>query len=508
MQASKLHCFCTLLIACLATPAAAQQQRESTPAPPPVSASLSSFNETRQDDDDEKDLLAKQLDEFNKRLQALESGAEKLDEAQKDGSFGERIGELEESFKDTAEAIEGIDDDLGAFAKMGHGDETMKVFGRLHADWWGFPDVGADIPLLEGQDPQDRFLFRRMRLGVGGNINDNMVYKIELEFAGGIESSYRDAYLGWTDLPILQTLLVGNQKRPYGLDHLNSSRYNIFIERPFAVEAFNQDARRLGIASYGVSKDLRYNWRYGVYNQELIQNKDGYIGDNYQAELTGRFASTWWYDECSGGRGYGHFAVSGSWGSPDGLGGLNNQARYRTRPEARSTLRWIDTGRIVGADEFLLGGVEYVFNAGPLNVTAEYQANRVERLDFFGDTLAFHGGYAQVAYFLTGEHIPWERDSGTLGRMKPFENFFSVCDCDGFVQRGLGAWQVAMRYSYADFSSLDIDGGVGSAATLALNWHWNPYARMQMNYIVGNISSQTTFDGDYQIFGVRFMVDF
>ncbi|MDG2015356.1 MAG: porin, partial [Pirellulaceae bacterium] len=131
------------------------------------------------------------------------------------------------------------------------------------------------------------------------------------------------------------------------------------------------------------------------------------------------------------------------------------------------------------------------------------------------DSVTFHGGYAQAAYFLTGEHMPWDRKTGTLGRIKPFENFFSVCDCDGFLQRGLGAWQVAARCSYADFSDQDINGGVGRSLTLGLNWYWNPYARMQFNYIFGNISDRgvpptaaPTVDGDYQIAGLRFMIDF
>ena len=94
-----------------------------------------------------------------------------------------------------------------------------------------------------------------MRFGVRGTVKDNMEYRIEMEFAGGNASEFRDAWLGFNELPVLQTLLIGNQKRPYGLDHLNSSRYNVFLERPFVIESFNQDARRFGIVSYGITED-------------------------------------------------------------------------------------------------------------------------------------------------------------------------------------------------------------------------------------------------------------
>ena len=93
-----------------------------------------------------------------------------------------------------------------------------------------------------------------------------MEYRVVLELAGGDDSEYRDVWIGFKDLAVLQKFLIGNQKRPYGLDHLNSSRFNVFQERPFVVEAFNQDSRRLGAVSYGVSDDERFNWRYGVYN--------------------------------------------------------------------------------------------------------------------------------------------------------------------------------------------------------------------------------------------------
>jgi phosphate-selective porin OprO/OprP len=151
--------------------------------------------------------------------------------------------------------------------------------------------------------------------------------------------------------------------------------------------------------------------------------------------------------------------------------------------------------------------VESVVNVGPTQVVSEYMFSDVDRLDAFGNHVQFHGGYAYISYFLTGEHMPWDRETGTLGRVKPFENFFAVCDCNGYPQRGMGAWQVAARYSYADFSDQDIQGGRGRALTLALNWYWNPYARMQFNYLLGDIE-RNPVGGDYQIAGARFSIDF
>ena len=88
-----------------------------------------------------------------------------------------------------------------------------------------------------------------------------------------------------------------------------------------------------------------------------------------------------------------------------------------------------------------------------------------------------------------------------------------VNTCDDCVESGWGAWQIAARWSYADFSDGDITGGVGEALTLGLNWYWNPNARLQFNYIAGRISGADeslggTAGGSYEIIGTRFNVDF
>ena len=338
----------------------------------------------------------------------------------------------------------------------------------------------------------------------------------------GNQSEFRDAWLGFKNLPFFQKVLIGNQKRPFGLDHLNSSRFNVFIERPYIIEAINEDARRLGIQSHNVSDDQGWNWRYGVFNQRNIQDEGNYTNNHLQLQLASRLARTYWYDEASGGRGYGHWAIAGSWAFPDGStpgdnGGPGpdaNEGRFRTRPEARTATRWLDTGRIAGADDYQLLAFEKVFNYGAFQFVGEYQTVFMDRDPGFGDNLTFHGGYVYLSYFLTGEHMSWNRKSGTLGRIIPHENFFCVRDGDGCTQRGIGAWQVALRASYADFNDDNIFGGIGRSLTFGVNWYWSPYARMQFNWVHGTIedngvtAAPALVSGDYDIVGFRFMVDF
>lgn len=458
-------------------------------------------------------------------------GAESRDESE---SFEQMLKDMQARWEKQDELNDEFTKSIESKVSPDSSAATMSIGGRIHTDYWAFPGDSPGVNTFETGDstvsPQDRFLFRRIRLHAEGEVSDNMLYKAETEFSGGNDFEIRDVYIGFKDLPYLQRLVIGNQKRPYGLDHINSSRYNIFIERPFIVESFNEDARRLGIVSYGVTDQQDWNWRYGVYNMRLIQDEGEYVSDHYQLELAGRLANTIWYDESSGGRGYAHWAISGSIAHPDGSAGGDpsapfapgdnrraaNEARFRHRPEARSSSRWIDTGRIAGAQWYELMGLEGVVNVGPVQVVGEYMNVWLQRDPAFGDDLFLHGGYAYASYFLTGEHMAWDREMGQLDRISPFENFFLVDRCNGGVGTGWGAWQVAVRYSYADLTDQNVFGGMGESVTLALVWYLNPNANLQLNYINGSISDRNVTDvngltftgGDYDIIGARLRIDF
>lgn len=402
-------------------------------------------------------------------------------------------------------------------------EPTFEMGGRIHLDHWGFPEATPGIGFFEnpstGDAPEDRFAFRRVRLEMQGNILENMLWRMQIDFAETDNIAFKDVYIGWTELPYNQEFHIGIQKRPLGLDHLNSSRFNIFLERPLVVEAFNEDARRLGMAMYGYTDDELYHWRYGVYNLENIATTGGYVGDSLQLSANGRLSSSPWYDETSGGRGYFHYAVAGMFARPDGsiaaTNSNNNEGRFRTRPEARSTNRWINTGRIAGARYYEILGLETILNVGAFQFVSEYQSTWLQRDTTTvgtGPDVHFHGAYAYVSYFLTGEHMAYNRKTGTLARTRPFQNFFLVDRCLGGHSTGWGAFQVAARYSYLDLTDEDIAGGVEHNYTLGMNWFWTAYSRVQFNAIYGTIDQHAPVggftDGDFWILGTRFAADF
>ena len=427
-----------------------------------------------------------------------------------DETLADRIKKLESSRKKDEDSAK----------KKKEEDATkpgIKISGRIHTDYWGFPYVNPGVGSLEAPDgdPEDRFLFRRIRLGFSGDIADNMTYKMDVDFNNPATPQLKDVYFGWKDLVFLRTLLIGHQKRPYGLDHLNSSNANIYLERPYMVEAFNQDARRWGIASYGVSEDEAFNWRYGFYMGQDMQSTGVDTStpnlEKFQGEFAGRFANTWWYDETSDGRGYGHWAVSSSFASPDGTDPLRNTARFQTRPEARTTNRWFDTGSIGAAENYELLGLEWVHNWGQFSAVAEYQQTWVQRNN--ADDLSFNGAYCYFSWVLTGEHHPWDRATGCLKPLKPYENFWLVKTCDGGSAMGWGAWEATVRFDYIDLTDGPIQGGIGRDVTLGMQWHWNQYCRLQYNFIVGEMTNRSLNNngandrnGRYNINGVRWIM--
>ena len=481
----------------------------------------------------ERDLLDR-LEAAERRIAELEAGqplggpgnSDSGSATLSNGTSGDKNG--------LAEQLNSLQQDWNEFQRTQQKEKqdarskpTFDIGGRIQVDYWSFleesdgigyfehPD--ADDPLF-GVDPENRFLFRRIRLETEGTVPDLMFWRLQVDFNEPENPQMKDVYLGW-ELPDNRRLIVGHQKLPLSLDALYSSRFTTFMERPQVVDAFVTDYRRLGAMLYGNSNDLLFNWRYGIFETANIQDPGRYIGDSLQLGGYGRLASTPWYDEANGGRNYLHLGVAGSVVRPDGdvtdADSNDNVARFAARPEGRTDGRWIDTGPIRGAQWYQQMGLEAVINVGALQLTGEFMSTWVQRDSTTAGTgpdVNFHGGYVQAGYFLTGEHIPWDRESGTVDRMRPYENFFLVDRCLGGTGHGWGAWQIAARYDYLDLTDSDIQGGVENNLTLALNWWWNAYARLQFNVTRGLIEQHRRvggFDsGDFWLAGTRFAIDF
>ncbi len=100
-------------------------------------------------------------------------------------------------------------------------------------------------------------------------------------------------------------------------------------------------------------------------------------------------------------------------------------------------------------------GGELLWVRGPLSLQSEAMVTFVQQTN--GGEATLPGAYAQVGYFLTGEHRPYDRKAGAIDRVIPHENFFRVRTDQG-TSMGTGAWEVAARVSWLDLEDQAVRG--------------------------------------------------
>jgi len=332
----------------------------------------------------------------------------------------------------------------------------LKIGGRLQTDWfWSSEDDAIKLDVGEQEDGVE---VRRARLYFSGLIYDNLEYKLQLDFAGG-DADLKDAYLGLTDFP-LGKLRMGHFKEPFSLDELTSSKYITFLER--ALPNIFAPGRNMGFMLHNTSPEDRMTTAIGVF-----RNTDDYGEDVDDGgyNITGRITALPIYQDK--GAHLLHVGAAYSYRNPD------DSIRYRQRPEAHLTDRFVDTGSFAG-DQVDLAGLEAAWVNGPLSLQGEYMLANADRLGG-GSDVDFDGYYVQVSYFLTGEHRSYKTSAGAFSRIKPKENYSAA--------GGSGAWEAKARYSGLDLSDKDVTGGELDNISAGLNWYLNPNTKIMWDYV-------------------------
>jgi phosphate-selective porin OprO/OprP len=284
-------------------------------------------------------------------------------------------------------------------------------------------------------------------------------------------------------------------------------------------------ARNMGIMAYGNTEDELATWAIGTFRT----NSDNTGNDSFDSGQALTMRGTWlpWWDEASDGRYYLHLGSAYSYRDAS-----QNQVRFRNTPEIRKQQPadvfgpvgppspsnyqngvpspfapiFVDTGNIRDVDHFQLFDPEFALILGPLSLQSEYAfaaVHRTGRPDLF-----FNGYMAQVSYFLTGEHRPYDRKQGIHKRVEPFEDFFRVRTSSQGIQTGLGAWEIAARFSNIVLNDKDIKGNNLTDFTVGLNWYLNPYTRWRFNYIRAFLEDERAGNSLTDAYGMRFDYDF
>lgn len=356
----------------------------------------------------------------------------------------------------------------------------LKLGGRIHNDWaWFVKDSAvraAGFALADGVE------FRTARLYLSGVLHERVGFKTQYDFAAGA-GSFKDVYIEFLRVPVVGTIRVGQFKEPFSLDQLTSSNHITFMERSLADALV--PGRSTGLMLTSSQCAQRMTWAVGAFRDTDLFGDDVGDGDyNIIARVTGL---PWFADD---GRQLVHVGAAYRWSNPN-----EDTQRFRARPESHLAPILVDTGNFVATRTQHLGG-EVAVVYGPLSIQGEatYAINNQPA----AATAKFFGFYTQASYFLTGEHRVYKPEEAAFGRVAPRRN--------AFVDGGIGAWELAARFSQLDVADAGagIAGGTLRDMTAGVNWYLNPNARIMVNYV----HSKVTGIGSANIAQARLQVDF
>lgn len=378
--------------------------------------------------------------------------------------------------KAVKEKVELASNDL-AKKNLTESENTLKVGGRIQVDATAY---NSDIA-----GHSDGTEIRRARLFAQGNLGKAWGYKLQYDFADDIViDGLRDAYLDYKGFESVK-IRVGHTKESFSLQGMTSSKYMLFTERGLPI-VFSR-GRNLGLQ---VShNDKNWSAALGIYgrgvNGAQLDNDEGF-GISSRAT----------YAPINEKNRVLHLGASAAYRST----GSNDILRFRVRPESHQTnTRLVDTGSF-DADTYNRFVGETAFITGPFHIQGEYYYTSVDREISTNADLDFSGFYVEGGWFLTGESMNYKPSKGVFSRVTP----------KGVVGKGgIGAWQVALRFSSLDLTDVDITGGEEDNFTLGLNWYATPNIRFTANYVnVLDVDGGINDGDEPESFQIRSQVEF
>ena len=380
------------------------------------------------------------------------------------------------------------------------GVEELTVGGRFMWDataWSGIDEkqegVWDNVEFVNGTET------RRARIFLKGEVYENLKFKVVYDFSGGDEIALKDAYLDLLGVPRLGGVRLGQFNEPFCFNELTSSKYTSFIERA-SLTAF-APSRNAGLMAHDSAADGRLNYEVGLFiDTGDMADKTG----DEDVSIAGRLAYLLSGEERSA-------RIIHVGGAFDYLV-PNEGVRFRQRPEVHMSERLVDTGTLANADNVLKLGGELAGVFGSFYFAGEFIATTVAKSDagesdatrgdvWLTDDASLSGYYAEAGYFLTGEHRVYK--GGLWDRTKPNANLLQ----DG----GLGAWEVAARYSRLNLNddTAEVYGGTMDNVTLGINWYLHSNARLMFNYVMSSVRDHDDEKlGSVNAFTMRTQFDF
>jgi phosphate-selective porin OprO/OprP len=405
----------------------------------------------------------------------------------------------------------------GAFSAELHGVVQFDAGGYFQHD------LPAALTDAHARDLNDGTNFRRARIGIGGKFYSDFNYNLLFDFGGyGSEDTgkIQEAWVEYAGLPHAR-FRVGAFAPSLGLEDAVSTNSMLFLERPAMAEISRTLAggvRRTGAqAAFGgdhwlAAAAITSN---GVSTLNTAASALGTQNYDEQLGFTARLAATPLHGEDY----LVHVGVNGSLIAQPGDAGPAAAIRYGVQLRDRAELsldstRLIDTGAIA-ADGGRQWGLELAAQRRNFYLEGEYFDVSIQRRNTVLSDPGFNGWYVEGGWVLTGERRRYNPLTAAFDGPSPARPFHK----DG----GLGALELALRYSVADLNYHQ--GAAGSAApadgvrggeqkifAAGLNWYLNTDVRFMLQYQHVDIdrlnSSGAQIGQDYNSLAVRSQVAF
>jgi phosphate-selective porin OprO/OprP len=421
---------------------------------------------------DKGDISDQKYDELMKKAEAEKEAVEKAGDWDFYWKNGFNLNSKEKKFKlQFGGRIQADGAYIGADQEI---DDAFQAAGLPNETGWGTE-------------------FRRARLFFNGTVYEDLFFRLQYDFASNAPAKVNDAYIRVQNIPYIGSAWIGHYKEPWGLEELTSSKYLTFMERSPAHDAFTP-SRNMGIEFFNNAFNQRLYWGIGGF-----QESDDFgisFNDYSDWNLTTRVAGRPWLQ---GKDKFLHLALSYShqFRNED-----ETTRRYRARPSAHLSPNFlVDTGDIA-VDDVDLFTPEIALVYGPFSFQGEYYWNQVRSTT--ASDPAYTGWYAHVSYFVTkGDHRHYK--GWAFARVSPKRNF-------SIKGGGIGAVELALRYSYLNLNHEALQGGIENDWSFGVNWYLTPNTRFQFNYVRANVEDRTNVviipDNDVNILQSRFQIDF
>ena len=347
------------------------------------------------------------------------------------------------------------------------GMHSLKFGGRIMSDYaiWN-----------NGNETFSGTEFRRIRFFNSGKVYDNVKYKLQLDFAGG-DVSIKDVYMEIA-MPYAGNVKVGHFKEPFRLEALTSSKYITFMERALPI-AFSPE-RNVGVMLHDSFLDDKLSIQAGLF-------REASSGDDVNIEDVRNITTRITFLPINNDNNLLHLGAAFSSRSSS-----DDTYSVSSRAENHLGTKLLDMD-LDNVTEMNLMGAEMAFVMGSFSVQGEYVMNSVEAMEDY----SFSGYYGQVSYFLTGEKRKYKNSLAGFDRVKPNKNMKEG--------EGLGAFEVAARYSSMDLS--EAHAGTLNDITVGLNWYLNPCTRLMFNYVMGTLDNHGV-ETTENTFQCRMQIDF